>query len=134
MKEVTKKRTKAVLIDQLIYNLAFTGAGAAFRRKKQVKSEFLSSVIVPTMVMWGMEYIQLRKTGQTTGYKKMGLVLESEDGSPLTSSQIIKRILYRDSVSGLVYFKDRDRFEAQNGAQFPHDTFAGTIVKETRNG
>lgn len=86
------------------------------------------------MGTWGLEYLQLRKTGQTTGDKKMGIVLKSEDGSAPTSSQIIKRILYRDSVSGLIYFKDRDRFKAQNGAQLPHDTFAGTIVKETSNG
>ncbi|OES46622.1 hypothetical protein [Domibacillus iocasae] len=61
----------------------------------------------------------------------MGIVLEREDGSAPTSSQIIKRILYRDSVSGLVYFKDRDRFKAQSGTQLPHNAFAGTIVKET---
>lgn len=61
----------------------------------------------------------------------MGLVLESEDGAPLTSSPIMKWILYRDTVSALSYFKDRHGFEGPDGAQLPHGIFAGTIVKET---
>jgi len=131
MKELTKKRTKAIVVDQLIYNAAIMGAERAFRRNKSVKSEFIASVVVPTLVTWGAEYLLLRQGSQTIGFQKMGLTLESEDGSPLTSSQIIKRMLYRDTVSTLDYFKDRDGFEGTDGAQLPHDTFAGTIVRET---
>lgn len=65
MKELTKKRTKAIVVDQLIYNAAIMGTEMAFRRNKSVKSEFIASVVVPTLVTWGAEYILLRQGRQT---------------------------------------------------------------------
>lgn len=133
MKDLTKKRSKAVLIDQLVYNTAIMGAEMVYRQKRQVKSEMLASFLLPTLATWALEYVQLRKTGQTIGYKQMGLVLESENGAPLSSNQIVKRILYRDAISTFDYLKNRDAFESREGAQLPHDTYAGTIVKEAAN-
>lgn len=50
MKELTKKRTKAVIMDQLIHNAAITGAEMVIRRNGKVKGEFFASVVVPTLV------------------------------------------------------------------------------------
>lgn len=63
------------------------------------------------MVLWALEYAQLRKNGQTIGYKAMGLALENEDGRPLSAGQIIKRMAYRDTISTFDYLKDRQAFE-----------------------
>ena len=128
MKTLTKKRTKAILID-LAISSAVT-AGVEYFLRKKVKSEAVHTLITPTIVMWTLEYAQLRKSGQTIGYKKMGLVLENEDGSKPTSRQIIKRMGYRDTLSTLDYIKSRKTFEAQKGAVLPHDRFSGTEVRE----
>lgn len=128
MKSITKKRTKAYLID-LAISSAIT-AGVEYFLRKKVKSEVLHALVTPTMVMWTLEYAQLRQSGQTIGYKKMGLALENKEGTGLTSSQIIKRMGYRDALSSLDYLKNRKGFEDQDGAIFPHDRFSGTVVKE----
>lgn len=128
MKSITKKRTKAILIDATIAT-AVTYSVEYFLRKK-IKSEAFHVFVTPTVVMWVLEYAQLRKKGQTIGYKKMGLTLENEDGSQLTSTQVLKRIAYRDTVAAFDYLKDRESFEAQDGGIFPHDAFSGTVVKE----
>ncbi|WP_203287867.1 RDD family protein [Metabacillus sp. cB07] len=128
MKALTKKRTKAILID-LAISSAVT-AGVEYFLRKKVKSEAVHTLITPTIVMWTLEYAQLRKSGQTVGYKKMGLVLENEDGSQPASGQIIKRMAYRDTLSTLDYIKSRKTFEAEEGAVLPHDCFSGTAVRE----
>ncbi|MGG4490228.1 RDD family protein [Metabacillus idriensis] len=128
MKSITKKRTKAFLID-LAISSALT-AGVEYFLRKKVKSEVVHALITPTIVMWTLEYAQMRQRGQTIGYKKMGLALENEDGSELTPCQIIKRIGFRDTVSTLDYLKSRKTFEVQEGAILPHDRFSGTVVRK----
>ncbi|MBT2214688.1 RDD family protein [Virgibacillus dakarensis] len=128
MKPITKKRMKAFLID-LTISSALT-AGVEYLLRKKVKSEVVHALITPTVVMWTLEYAQLRQSRQTIGYKKMGLVLENKEGSRLTSGQIIKRMGYRDTVSTFDYVKSPKTFEDQAGAILPHDRFSGTVVKE----
>lgn len=128
MKSITKKRTKAYFIDFAISTLVTAGVEQLLRKK--VKNEFIHAVITPTVVMWSLEYIQLRQSGQTIGKKAMGLSLENGDGSELTSEQIVKRMAYRDTKSTLDYLKDRKGFEGEDGSVLPHDAFANTIVKE----
>lgn len=127
MKSVTKKRTKAFLIDVAISSV-FT-AGVEYFLRKKVKNEAVHALITPTVVMWALEYAQLRQNGQTIGYKAMGLTLESEEDSELTSSQILKRMAYRDTVSTFDYLKNPKEFEEQDGEILPHDSFSNTVVK-----
>ncbi|MFT9816127.1 RDD family protein [Lysinibacillus sp. NPDC056185] len=128
MNSISKKRTKAFLIDIAISS-AVT-AGVEYILRKKVKNEAIHAIVTPTVVMWSLELAQLRKKGQTVGYKKMGLVLENKNGTRVTSSQIIKRMAYRDSISTFDYLKNPKAFEQQNGQLLPHDSFSGTIVKE----
>ncbi|GAB0169403.1 RDD family protein [Lysinibacillus sp. CTST325] len=128
MNSISKKRTKAFLIDIAISS-AVT-AGVAYILRKKVKNEAIHAIVTPTVVMWSLEFAQLRKKGQTVGYKKMGLVLENKNGTKVTSSQIIKRMAYRDSISTFDYLKNPKAFEQQNGQLLPHDSFSGTVVKE----
>ena len=128
MKSITKKRLAAVMIYSVV--LATVSLGVEYLLRKKIKSEFVHAVVTPTVVFWGLEYAQLRKSGQTLGYKAMGLALENEDGSKPTDAQITKRIMYRDTISTFDYLKDRQHFEDQDGARLPHDRFAHTIVKE----
>lgn len=78
MKSLTKKRTKAILID-LAISSAVT-AGVEYFLRKKVKSEAVHTLITPTIVMWSLEFAQLRKSGQTAGYKKWGLFLKMRMG------------------------------------------------------
>lgn len=128
MKELSKKRSKAMLIDFLTATAALAALEAAVPKK--VKNNAAYSLVVPTLVVWGLEYMQLAKSGQTLGYKTQGLVLESEDGQKPSGEQIAKRFLYRDFISTIDYFKDRQGFEQLGGASFPHDAYARTLVRE----
>jgi len=128
VKTISKKRTKAFLIDIAISSAV--AAGVEYILRKKVKNEAIHAIVTPTVVMWSLELVQLRKKGQTVGYKKMGLVLENEHGTKLTSSQIIKRMAYRDLISTFDYLKNPKAFEQQNGQLLPHDSFSGTVVKE----
>lgn len=128
LKRITKKRLAAICID-LGISTAVTLTAEYFLRKK-IKSEAFHNLVTPTVVFWGLEYAQLRKSGQTMGYKAMGLTLENEDGTPLTDKQIMKRMAYRDTISTFHYLKDREQFEGENGECFPHDRISQTVVKE----
>ncbi|MFJ7737712.1 RDD family protein [Lysinibacillus sp. NPDC097287] len=128
MQSVTKKRTKAFLIDVAVSSVVT--AGVEYFLRKKVKNEAVHALVTPTVVMWALEYAQLRQNGQTIGYKAMGLTLENEEGSELTSSQILKRMAYRDTVSTFDYLKDPKAFEEQDGEILPHDRFSSTVVKE----
>jgi len=128
MKELSKKRSKAMFIDFLTATTALGVLEAAVPKK--VKNNAAYSLVVPTLVVWGLEYMQLAKSGQTLGYKTQGLVLESEDGQKPSGEQIAKRFLYRDFISTIDYFKDRKGFEQLGGASFPHDAYARTVVRE----
>lgn len=128
MKPITKKRFKAYLMDVAISTVAT--AGVEYLLRKKIKSEAFHALVTPTAVMWALEYAQLRNSGRTIGYKTMGLALENKDGTEPTPGQIVKRMAYRDTISTFDYLKDRDAFEAQDGALFPHDRISGTVVTE----
>lgn len=128
MKSITKKRVAAIMIDMAVSTTV--SLGVEYLLRKKVKSETVHNLVTPTLVMWGLEYVQLRKNGQTIGYKAMKLVLENEDGTKPTDAQIAKRMLYRDTISTFDYLKDRHAFEGKDGSELPHDRFAETVVKE----
>ncbi|MRH41414.1 RDD family protein [Aquibacillus halophilus] len=132
MKSVLKKRMKAYLIDIAI-STAVT-VGVEYLLRKKIKSEAFHALVTPTTIMWSLEFLQLRKSGQTIGYKKMGLVLTGEEGTELTSSQIINRMVYRDTVSTFDYLKNAKAFEDQEGEVLPHDRYARTVVRDRGTG
>lgn len=119
MRPLTKKRTQAVLIDSVIAGLVSYGVEQIVRKK--VKSEFVHTVITPTLVAYALEAFQMSRGGQTLGYKLMGLELRNDDGSPVTAEQAFRRALHRDTRSIATYVKDRTHFELEEGAVLPHD-------------
>ncbi|MFG6147698.1 RDD family protein [Halobacillus sp. B23F22_1] len=131
MTTISKKRTAAIFIDFAI-STAVTVSVEKLLRKK-IKNEAVHALVTPTLVMWVLEYGQLKRCGQTAGYKMMGLALENEDGGEPTSNQLLKRLAYRDTVSSFRYLKDRKGFTEEDGALLPHDRYAGTIVKEVES-
>ena len=87
MESITKKRAIAFLMDTAI-STAVT-LGVEYFLRKKVKSEVVHALVTPTAMLWALEYAQLRKNGQTIGYKAMGLALENEDGRPLSNAWLI---------------------------------------------
>ncbi|MGI2328099.1 RDD family protein [Planococcus sp. YIM B11945] len=128
MNELAKKRAKAILIDILVSTVV-TAAVEPILRKK-VKSEAFHVVATPTLVLWGLEYAQTKAFGQTLGQKAMGIQVVSEDGGELTSGQILKRIVHRDTAGSFAYMANRKKYDAFEGGQFAHDLYAGTEIKE----
>ncbi|WOV83139.1 RDD family protein [Sporosarcina jeotgali] len=128
MKPITKKRMKAYFID-LALSAAVIGVSEYFLRKK-VKNEAIHALVTPSVVMCTLECVQLVRSGQTVGYKKMGLVLESENGTDLNTKQLLKRTFYRDTFNTFQFIGNRQGFEKDDGKVLPHDSYAGTIVKE----
>ena len=128
MNSLAKKRAKAILIDTAISTGVSFAAETVLRKK--VKSEFALIVLMPTLVLWGLEYAQLRLSGQTIGQKALGIEIQSEDGGEPTSEQILKRVVHRDFASSFVYLRDRSKYDAYEGAKFPHDLYSHTFVKE----
>ncbi|MFD1361762.1 RDD family protein [Lentibacillus salinarum] len=132
MKRISKKRTKAFMIDFAI-STAVT-AGVEYFLRKKVKNEAVHALITPTVIMWTLEYAQLRRNGQTLGYKQQGLVLEDADGSELSSRQIVKRMAYRDTIGGFSYLKNPKGFADQDGGTMPQDRYAHTSVRADISG
>lgn len=128
MKPLTKKRTKAVVIDSVIAGLVSFGVEQLVRKK--VKSEFVNTVVMPTVVTYAMEACQMGCGGQTIGYKIMGLELKNDDGTPVTAEQAFKRAIHRDTSTIVAYFKDKEHFEEQEGAILPHDRAYNMHVSE----
>ena len=128
MDNLMKKRVKGILIDTAISTAVSVAVEQAV--KKKVKNSFLHAMVVPSLVLYGLEYAQLRKSGQTIGQKAMGIEIQSETGKELTPEQIVKRMVHRDTVSSIVYLKDPKKYNASGGAKFPHDVYAKTVVKE----
>lgn len=124
MNELTKKRLKAMLIDMAV--------SSAFEPlvKKKAKTGFVPNVIMPSVVLWGLEAAEIGLAGQTIGQKAMGIKLVTADGGKPTTGQLLKRAMHRDSLSSMSYLKDRKSFEGNGGAVFPHDRYAGTFVKK----
>lgn len=123
-----KKRLKAMAIDLAISTGVTVILDPLLRNK--VKNKAAYDVIVPTAVFWGLEYAQLLARGQTVGHKAAGIIIDTTDGSAISSEQIIKRILHRDSISTFSYLKDRGKYEFYEGTKLPHDLYADTVVKE----
>lgn len=128
MDELTKKRLKAMLIDMAVSS----AVSSAFEPlvKKKAKTGFVPNVIMPSVVLWGLEAAEIGLAGQTIGQKAMGIKLVTADGGKPTTGQLLKRAMHRDSLSSMSYLKDRKSFEGNGGAVFPHDRFAGTFVKK----
>ncbi|QKY68334.1 RDD family protein [Lentibacillus sp. CBA3610] len=129
MKRVTKKRTKAFLIDAAIS--AAVTYGVEYFLRRRVKNETVHAVVTPTVVLWTLEYAQMRRSGQTLGYKQQKLILEDENGSDPSTSQIFKRMAHRDTIAGFSYLKNPKGFTEEEGAVMPHDRYSGTRVRES---
>ncbi|MCM3611865.1 RDD family protein [Planococcus sp. MERTA32b] len=128
MDKLMKKRFKAMAIDIAISTGVTLVLDPLIRNK--IKNKALYDIVVPTAVFWGLEYAQLRSSGQTIGHKAAGIVIDTTDGSALGSEQIMKRLLHRDSISTFSYLKDREKFAFYEGTKLPHDLYADTVVKE----
>ena len=127
MDALTKKRGKALAIDLAISG-AVNGVVEPLLRKK-IKQEWVHALITPTVVFWGLEYVQLKTRGQTVGQQVAGIKIENADGGELTGGQILKRVAHRDSIMPLQWFKQRGQ---DMGAQMPHDRYAHTFVRELK--
>lgn len=128
MKEITKKRLKASFIDGAVYY-----AGSLVLEhflKKKIKNEAITAPVASIASQYILEYAQFKTCGQTLGFKLQGLELASENGTPLTSQQLVKRMIERDTKSTWKYVFDKENFEKLDGAVFPHDEASGTIVKQ----
>lgn len=128
MNKLMKKRMKAMAIDLAISTGVTVILDPLIRKK--VENKAIYDVIVPTVIFWGLEYAQLRAGGQTIGHKAAGIIIDTTDGSALSSEQIVKRLAHRDSISTFSYLKDRGKFEFYEGTKLPHDLYADTVVKE----
>ncbi|ANU14386.1 hypothetical protein B481_2452 [Planococcus halocryophilus Or1] len=128
MYELTKKRAKALLIDSAIATTVSFALEPLL--KKKIKSPFFHAMVSPHLVFWGLEYAQLRMNGQTAGQKMMGITLKDEAGGELSSEQILKHIVYRDTIGPLMYAKDRSRYDKYKGEKYPNDLYAHTVVKK----
>lgn len=128
MNELTKKRTKAIVLDIMIANSVVLVVEPLL--KKKIKSEFFHAMVTQSVVFWTLEYTQVKLVGQTAGQRMAGIKLKSENGEELTSEQIIKRVLHRDFPSLVQYWRNREEYDAYQGTKFPHDVYAGTVVKE----
>ncbi|ANU09697.1 RDD family protein [Planococcus antarcticus DSM 14505] len=131
MTELTKKRMKAILIDNAISTSVSFAVEPLLKGK--VKSCFVYPLVSPTVIFWGLEYAQLRLNGQTIGQKMMSIEVQKEDGGELPPEQILKRVVHRNIVSPFVYLKDRAQYDAYEGEKFPHDLYSHTVVKEVKN-
>lgn len=126
MDELTKKRMQAIGIDAVIMSAATAALEPLV--KKNVKSSFAYTVVLPSVVSWGLEVAQISLWGQTIGQRAVGIkVIDQEGGTP-SAGQVLKRAVHRDSISGFSYLKNREAFDATGGTEFPHDQYAGTLV------
>lgn len=128
MQPITKKRLRAYLIDLAVSTTVTLTVETILEKK--IKSRIFHNLVSPTAIMWSLEYVQLKCGGQTLGYRQAGLKLESTDGERLSTSQIMKRMAYRDSIGTFSYLKNRKNFEGEDGSQFPYDRSVGVEVKE----
>lgn len=128
MEELTRKRTKALVIDSVIAAAA-GGVLSHLWRKRTGKTGFMSEVAIPQLTMWGLELLQMKRRGRTIGHDVAGIRIQSEDGEVPDTLQLMKRMLHRETVSQLILLTRRGEYQAYKGTRFPHDTFANTVVK-----
>lgn len=128
MNRLMKKRIKALAIDTAI-TMGVTALLEPLVRNK-LKNKAVYDAVAPSLIFWGLEYAQMRISGQTIGHKAAGIVIDTTDGSEMTSTQILKRLVHRDTISTLSYLRDREKFDFYEGTKLPHDLYADTVVKE----
>ena len=128
MQTITKKRLKAYFIDFAIASVVTLGIESILRKK--IKSEVFYIIVTPVVIPFSLEYLQLKRRGQTVGYKASGLILQSKDATPLTSNQVIKRTFYSQLVSPFKYLAHPRKYWKSDGQILPHDRVANTIVSE----
>jgi uncharacterized RDD family membrane protein YckC len=128
MKRLMKKRITAMAIDTAITIGVAAALEPLFRNK--MKDKITYDTVMPTVIFWGLEYAQMRTNGQTIGHKIAGIVVDTTDGSALSSEQIVRRLLHRDSISMISYLRDRGKYAFYEGTKLPHDLYADTVVKE----
>ena len=126
MNELTKKRVMAMGIDTVMSSVVSSALEPLV--KKKVKGSFVPIVILPYVVLWGIEAAQISLFGQTLGQRAVGIKIITEDGGKPEAGQILKRSMHRDSVSAIPYLKNRKAFDANGGIAFPHDQYAETLV------
>ena len=127
MHSTTKRRIGAYIINQAVYlGLSVVIEKTVLRR---VKSEVVHAVVTQPTISFLGEVAQLKLlNGKTVGGRICGIQVESENGLPLTTKQIVRRTVYRDTVS---LFKIRPYWKPflENGQRLPEDDFARTIVR-----
>lgn len=128
MKRLMKKRMKAMAIDTAITMGVTAALEPLFRNKLKNKAAY--DTIAPSLVFWGLEFAQMRMSGQTIGHKVAGIVIDTTDGSAMSSDQIVRRLIHRDSISMFSYLRDREKYDFYEGTKLPHDLYADTVAKE----
>ncbi|TAA69749.1 RDD family protein [Planococcus salinarum] len=128
MNRLMKKRMKAMAVDTAV-TMGITVLLEPLVRNK-LKNKAVYDAVAPSLIFWGLEYAQMRVGGQTIGHKAAGIVIDTTDGSELTSTQILKRLVHRDTVSTISYLRDRQKYDFYEGTKLPHDLYADTVVKE----
>lgn len=128
MNKLMKKRMKATAVDTAI-SIGIVSALEPLVRKK-VKNKAVYDAIAPSLVFWGLEFAQMRFSGQTVGQKVAGIIIDTTDGSALSNEQILKRLIHRDTISTFAYLRDRPKYDFYEGTKLPHDLYADTVVKE----
>lgn len=128
MNRLMKKRMKAMAVDTAV-TMGVTVLLEPLVRNK-LKNKTVYDAVAPSLIFWGMEYAQMRVSGQTIGHKAAGIVIDTTDGSALTSIQILKRLVHRDTISTVSYLRDRQKYDFYEGTKLPHDLYANTVVKE----
>jgi len=134
MHSTTKRRIGAYIINQAVY----LGLSVAIEKTvlRRVKSEVIHAVVTQPSVSFLAEIAQLKLlNGRSIGGQICGIQVESENGLPLTTKQVVRRTVYRDMVS---LFKIRPYWKPflEDGQRLPEDDFAQTIVRtkeEKRN-
>ena len=127
MHNLTKKRTKAYFIDMAISTVVTVSLDSFL--SKRIKNDTIHTWVTPSVIMWSLEYVQMKSRKQTIGYKLMGLSLENQSDSETSTEQLLKRMVYRDLIS--FFLIKSKNFEREKGAVLPHDHYALTRVKET---
>lgn len=128
MKRLMKKRVKAAAVDTAIAMGVLAVLDPLVRNK--LKNKAVYDVLAPSLVYWGLEYAQMRMSGQTIGHKTAGMIIDTTDGSAMSSEQILKRLVHRDLISPISYLRDRPKYDFYEGSKLPHDIYADTVVKE----
>lgn len=128
MNQLAKKRAKAILIDTAVS----TGVSVLMESllRKKMKNDFFYVAVLPTLTLWGLECVQIKANGQTAGQKMMDIKVVSDKGGELSSGQILKRAVHRDSISPFSFLINRAHYAMYKGAKYPHDIYADTKVVE----